>query len=872
MKRREFLTASVAALLAVAAAGCEGWQAAPHGGVYLSNAGSGAAIGVALSKKEPDVKNDDVEVRPDDPKPRKVIIGTMCHAMWGKFPGLLARCDELAALVDRVVAESNRKYGRGPDLVVLPEFALTDMSKPLAERALPVFSPAFNYFRERARRIGAYVVVPAVTRVGDAYHNSAVLFDREGRLVGRYDKVHVCPDEPPACTFEGGLTPGRDYPVFQCDFGKLGLQICLDYSFEEGWRELARGGAELVVWPSQSPSVAITSARAVNNRLYIVSSTWRDNASIIEPIGTVAAQIEPPDEVLVHEIDLEYRLIGWHGKLRDGAALKEKFGRRIGFNYYRREDTGVFWSNDAATPIDAMVRWLGIWTYDEYLAAQTARLTTLRETWREGAAAAPEAHALAEWKADRGKIDPLVRTVELKVGGEQAVALSDGSRATVKLVGLQEKRDAVRDAVRRAEVTVEVNGEQATLVSATYHLPVTVGGVQIDCPATRGHLSNSGGNPWFLEGDARLRLWPAGSPWGRPGTLCYPVRDRWFASDTQMANEPTFVDGVESPRTGRIYYHTGLDFGGADDLAEVVAVADALVVAAGEEALPGYETARPRGPAYDRVHLLDRRGWFWRYHHLASIRPEIRPGTVVKAGQPLGTLGKEGASGGWAHLHLGLRRDMPAGKPGEDDAYAFLRQAYQDEHKPALVAVARPHHLLWTGETARLDASGSWSASGTITSYQWTFSDGSTAAGPTVERRYDAAGVYSEIVKATDAEGNAAWDFAVVQVIDREHGASRLPLGIHAAFHPTQGIRPGQAVTFKVRTFGTAPGEEVWDFSDGTPTVATRSDGNAFPWAHPGYAATEHAFAKGGDYIVTARASNEHGMVSTAHLWVRVAK
>ena len=87
-------------------------------------------------------------------------------------------------------------------------------------------------------------------------------------------------------------------------------------------------------------------------------------------------------------------------------------------------------------------------------------------------------------------------------------------------------------------------------------------------------------NAWALEKDARLRLWPAGSPWIEPGTFSYPVRQRWFASDTQMANEPVYVDGAELPGKTDIYYHYGLDFGGAEGLVEVVAATDGLVVSA----------------------------------------------------------------------------------------------------------------------------------------------------------------------------------------------------------------------------------------------------------------------------------------------------
>ncbi len=110
-------------------------------------------------------------------------------------------------------------------------------------------------------------------------------------------------------------------------------------------------------------------------------------------------------------------------------------------------------------------------------------------------------------------LPPLMRTADLNVGESQEVELPGGQKATVKLLDLRETRDEVRGAVRRAEVVVEVNGKKATLVSANYRLPVTVAGVRIDCPITKGFRERaSTGNVWALEKDARLRLWPEGSP------------------------------------------------------------------------------------------------------------------------------------------------------------------------------------------------------------------------------------------------------------------------------------------------------------------------------------------------------------------------
>ena len=84
-------------------------------------------------------------------------------------------------------------------------------------------------------------------------------------------------------------------------------------------------------------------------------------------------------------------------------------------------------------------------------------------------------------------LKPLVRAVDLNVGEAREVELAHGNKATVKLLDLEEQRDRLRNAVRRARVKVEVNGKVATLTSANYHLPVAVGGVQVDCPVTGGY-------------------------------------------------------------------------------------------------------------------------------------------------------------------------------------------------------------------------------------------------------------------------------------------------------------------------------------------------------------------------------------------------
>lgn len=460
---------------------------------------------------------------------------------------------------------------------------------------------------------------------------------------------------------------------------------------------------------------------------------------------------------------------------------------------------------------------------------------------------------------------PLVRSVDLAIGESQEVELSGGGKVAVKLLQMRDTADLVRQAVREARVEVEVDGQRIWLTSANYRLPVEVGRVRIDCPVTKAIYRNANVDSWGLEKDARLRLWPAGSPWTAPGTFAYPIRQKWLASDSQMANEPCYVNAAERARTP-VYYHWGLDFGGCEGLTEVLAATDGLVVSAASRTLPGYDDTPVKERA-DVIYVLDARGWYYRYSHLYRIEDSVQPGSRVRMGERLGLVGKEGGSGGWTHLHFDIFSRQPSGKWGCQEAYAMVWEAYQQQYQPKLLAVARPHLLLRAGQTATLDGSLSWSADGPIARYEWTFTDGSRAEGEKVARSYARSGHYSEILKITDAAGRVDYDFAVVIVADDE---GQVPPAVNVTYEPTLGIKPGDEITFKARTFGTTDGEETWDFGDGSPRLTTRSDGNAVVHAKDGYVVLKHRYAKPGHWLVRVERTDGQGITATARVDVVV--
>src|SRR2546427_11478491 len=306
-----------------------------------------------------------------DSPPRKVIVGTVMQSFWGQYPGLHNRLDQLAGIVDQMAAEAKRKYSRGLDLAVLPETAITgEAENDALAHAVPFDGPVREVFTRKAREHGCYIVVPTYlldSKEKKRCSNAAILVGRKGEVLGTYRKVHLVVSLERG-TMEGGSTPGDELPVFDCDFGKLGIQICYDMEFADGWTELARKGAELIAWPTQSPQTSQPAFRAREHRCYIVSSTWRHNASIFEPTGKIAAQIKPPQSVLVHELDLSYALLPWSSKLRNGEALRQAYGDRVGFHYYEDEDCGIFWSNDHKMTIGEMVRAIGVLELEDEMA------------------------------------------------------------------------------------------------------------------------------------------------------------------------------------------------------------------------------------------------------------------------------------------------------------------------------------------------------------------------------------------------------------------------------------------------------------------------------------------------------------------------
>ena len=466
---------------------------------------------------------------------------------------------------------------------------------------------------------------------------------------------------------------------------------------------------------------------------------------------------------------------------------------------------------------------------------------------------------------------------DLTIGETVAPTLSDRTEHRITLLDVHEPRCTVRGLIRFPSITVDIDGEQETVPAALYHLPRNLNGVKIDCPVTRGVAQTVARrlDVYALDKDARIRCWAPNDPLFGPTPIVYPARQAWFATMTQMANERTYVDGGEYPEQdpeGYIYHHFGMDIGGHDKAVPIVSARGGKVVVRGEDFIDAKHLVR-----YDRVVIRDDTGWYFLYSHLDMIAPNIQLGDCVDPGDPVGVLGKEGASGGWSHLHFGITAPQPSGRYGQVEGYAFLVEAYLNEHPGALLASARPHRAALVGESVELDGSRSICDGAEIASYEWTFQTGETADGVRATKTYDKEGMYSERLTVTDTRGQTDVDFCVVQVLPRGAAPERTPPAMHLTCYPTDNIRVGQPVAFKARTFFKGPfavnntGEEHWDFGDGaTATSHSETPARSGSCTDLDFDERWHAYNTPGRYIVTVTRTGQNGLSATAQVKVHV--
>lgn len=232
------------------------------------------------------------------PEPRKVRLAAV-HLQPREGRTAEEKRRQFAPLIEEAAR-------RKADLVVLGEtLTYYAAGKPPVEVAEPIPGPSTDYFADLARKHGLYIVAGLYERSGHLVYNVAVLLSPEGKVAGKYRKVTL-----PDGEVDRGVAPGRDYPVFETRFGKVGMMVCYDGFFPEVARELTKRGAEVIAWPVWGVNPDLARARAAENHVYLVSSTYEDVSrnwgftAVWDHAGRRVAQAKDWGTLAVAEVDL----------------------------------------------------------------------------------------------------------------------------------------------------------------------------------------------------------------------------------------------------------------------------------------------------------------------------------------------------------------------------------------------------------------------------------------------------------------------------------------------------------------------------------------------------------------------------------------
>ena len=235
-------------------------------------------------------------------KPRMVRVAAVYDRPRKRTQGPEENLDFFAGVINKAAEHK-------PDIICLGEgITVVGTNKGYAEVAEPIPGPSTKRLGTLSKQHNCYIVAGLYERDGEKAYNTSVLMGPDGELVGKYRKTCL-----PRAEIEGGIMPGDEYPVFDTRFGRIGMMVCWDLVFPEVAGRLANRGAEMIFAPIWGGMDTLARARAVENQIYLVTSTYNSGPAIRVPTviydrtGEPIAVATKEQRIIVADIDLNQR-------------------------------------------------------------------------------------------------------------------------------------------------------------------------------------------------------------------------------------------------------------------------------------------------------------------------------------------------------------------------------------------------------------------------------------------------------------------------------------------------------------------------------------------------------------------------------------
>ncbi len=259
-----------------------------------------------------------------------------------------------------------------PDIICLPEtFASYNIGSkkllPIADKAETVPGPTTERFAKFAKKNNCYVICPIYTKKAGYIYNSAVLIDRSGNVVGQYDKIHLTNTE-----LDWGIIPGPlDPPVFETDFGKIGIMICFDANWPATWAKLKKKGAEIIFFPSGFPGGKLINSLAWMNQYYIVTSIFTARQRIVDITGDELFNSGRKEYWLCAPVNLDKKLFHCAYNMQKMRDLRAKYRDKVKVKLYHPEGWFTIESRSSDITVDQIKKEFELTEYDDFIKLGT---------------------------------------------------------------------------------------------------------------------------------------------------------------------------------------------------------------------------------------------------------------------------------------------------------------------------------------------------------------------------------------------------------------------------------------------------------------------------------------------------------------------